>query len=210
MTDSSSVIMEETEVPLNFGEEDELDRRKKLKHPVAVFFHMIFRGSAIVAYLLCGLFSTSFITNFVVIVILLSMDFWTVKNITGRLLVGLRWWNYVDDDGKSHWIYESRKDKGGSKVSAVESRLFWLSLVISEVIWMILFFGTIFTFNLKWIMVVIVGIIMNGANLYGYIRCKLGAKKKLSSVASNFLGAQLFRSMLSTATKPAESSGEQK
>ena len=37
------------------------------------------------------------------------MDFWTVKNITGRLLVGLRWWNYVDDEGKSHWVYESRK-----------------------------------------------------------------------------------------------------
>ena len=27
----------------------------------------------------------------------------------GRLLVGLRWWNYVDEKGESHWIYESRK-----------------------------------------------------------------------------------------------------
>lgn len=78
-------------------------------------------------------------------ILLLSMDFWTIKNITGessahmymmfhilfqilltvnsflspsylvfsffsgRLLVGLRWWNYVDDNGKSHWVYESRK-----------------------------------------------------------------------------------------------------
>lgn len=24
-------------------------------------------------------------------------------------MVGLRWWNYVDDDGKSHWVFESRK-----------------------------------------------------------------------------------------------------
>lgn len=37
------------------------------------------------------------------------MDFWTVKNVTGRLMVGLRWWNYVDDDGKSHWVYETKK-----------------------------------------------------------------------------------------------------
>lgn len=29
--------------------------------------------------------------------------------LLGRLLVGLRWWNYVDDDGKSHWVYEARK-----------------------------------------------------------------------------------------------------
>lgn len=59
--------------------------------------------------MLCGWFVNSFITSFVIIVLLLSMDFWTVKNITGRLMVGLRWWNYVDDDGKSHWVFESRK-----------------------------------------------------------------------------------------------------
>lgn len=32
-----------------------------------------------------------------------------MKNVTGRLMVGLRWWNYVDDDGVSHWVFESRK-----------------------------------------------------------------------------------------------------
>lgn len=32
-----------------------------------------------------------------------------VQNITGRLMVGLRWWNQVDDDGRSHWVFESRK-----------------------------------------------------------------------------------------------------
>lgn len=58
---------------------------------------------------MCGWFSDSFIASFVTVVLLLSMDFWTVKNITGRLMVGLRWWNYVDDDGKSHWIFEARK-----------------------------------------------------------------------------------------------------
>lgn len=24
-------------------------------------------------------------------------------------MVGLRWWNYIDDEGKSHWVFESRK-----------------------------------------------------------------------------------------------------
>ncbi len=56
------------------------------RHPVAVLFHLLFRVSAVVAYLLCNWFSSSFIVNFVVIVILLSMDFWTVKNITGQCL----------------------------------------------------------------------------------------------------------------------------
>lgn len=79
------------------------------RHPYVSFFHVAFRVAAILGYMLCGMFSDSFITSFVTVILLLSMDFWTVKNITGRLMVGLRWWNYVDDDGKSHWIYESRK-----------------------------------------------------------------------------------------------------
>lgn len=33
------------------------------------------------------------------------------QNVTGRLMVGLRWWNQVDDDGRSHWVFEARKVK---------------------------------------------------------------------------------------------------
>lgn len=44
-------------------------------------------------------------------------------------------------------------------------------------------------------MVVCVGIVLNGANLYGYIRCKLGSKKKISSMATSFLGQQVFSSV---------------
>lgn len=39
----------------------------------------------------------------------LSMDMFCIQNVTGRLLVGLRWWNQVDENGKSHWVFESRK-----------------------------------------------------------------------------------------------------
>ena len=41
----------------------------------------------------------------------LCCDFWTVKNVSGRLLVGLRWWNYIDDQGTSHWMFEQAKVK---------------------------------------------------------------------------------------------------
>ena len=63
------------------------------RHPVAVFFHLLFKVGTILLYLLCGWFSDSFITNFVLIVILLSMDFWTVKNISGKrtVKIGKSW-----------------------------------------------------------------------------------------------------------------------
>lgn len=78
-------------------------------HPYVTCFHLAFRGLALLTYILGGWFSSSFITIFVFTILLLSADFWTVKNITGRLLVGLRWWNYIDDDGQSHWVYESKE-----------------------------------------------------------------------------------------------------
>ena len=87
----------------------------RIKHPVVTFFHLLFRTLAIIgnqpqiniiklivmgrliyiyilnqAYLLCGWFSEGFIGSFVAIILLLSLDFWTVKNITGRIMAGLR------------------------------------------------------------------------------------------------------------------------
>ena len=56
--------------------------------------------------------------------LLLALDFWTVKNVSGRLLVGLRWRNevlqaaiqaiafnnsQVSADGTAKWVFESRK-----------------------------------------------------------------------------------------------------
>ncbi|XP_025831383.1 uncharacterized Golgi apparatus membrane protein-like protein CG5021 isoform X2 [Agrilus planipennis] len=106
MSDTKAPLLSED--ILAFGEEDNV-QPEKLLHPYVTFFHLCFRVTSIVAYIMCGWFSSSFITSFVVVVILLSMDFWTVKNITGRLMVGLRWWNYVDEDGNSHWVYESKQ-----------------------------------------------------------------------------------------------------
>ena len=35
--------------------------------------------AAIVVYIICGLFSSSFVTNYVIVVVLLMLDFWTVS-----------------------------------------------------------------------------------------------------------------------------------
>lgn len=58
---------------------------------MVVLSHIGFRGAALFTYFFANFIISSFIIQFLVILTLLSMDFWTVKNITGRLLVGLRW-----------------------------------------------------------------------------------------------------------------------
>jgi len=76
-------------------------------HPTAAVFHVAFKLGAVASYLLLGIFTKSFVVQFVLTVTLLAFDFWTVKNVSGRLLVGLRWWNDVDEDGAGTWRFET-------------------------------------------------------------------------------------------------------
>ncbi|XP_060108379.1 Golgi apparatus membrane protein TVP23 homolog B-like [Heteronotia binoei] len=189
---------DDTEDVSLFDADDKMSRRSKkskIKHPVASFFHLFFRVSAVIVYLLCELFSNSYIACVVTIILLLSCDFWAVKNVTGRLMVGLRWWNQVDDDGKSHWVFEARKASARRKkvTSEAESRIFWLGLITCPLLWVIFAFSALFSFKVKWLAVVILGVTLQGANLYGYIRCKVGSRKNLTSLATFYLGKQFLQ-----------------
>ncbi|NWR32399.1 TV23A protein, partial [Tachuris rubrigastra] len=158
------------------------------RHPLATFFHLFFRVSAIVTYLFCDWFSNSFVACFVTILLLLSFDFWSVKNVTGRLLVGLRWWNQIDEDGKSHWVFEAKRVSTIAASTEAEARIFWLGLIICPAIWTLFLFSTLFSLKLKWLALVIAGISLQAANLYGYIHCKLGGQKTISRVTSRLFG----------------------
>ncbi|XP_034939079.1 uncharacterized Golgi apparatus membrane protein-like protein CG5021 isoform X2 [Chelonus insularis] len=180
-----------------FGEEDEV-QSGKLKHPYVTLFHLAFRTLAIVVYMFCSWFTDGFIGSFVTIMLLLSMDFWTVKNITGRLMVGLRWWNYIDDDGKSHWIFESKKEQQLSRINPTEARIFWLGLIIYPLLWGIFFIAALFSFKFKWLLLVCIAFVLNGANLYGYVKCKMGKDKNISAATSDFLRKQVMQNVMSS------------
>ena len=75
---------------------------------MALFFHLFFRALAIVVYIIPFVHRNSYVISFVTITMLLAFDFWTVKNISGRLLVGLRWWNEINEDGTNSWLFESK------------------------------------------------------------------------------------------------------
>ncbi|XP_076739334.1 Golgi apparatus membrane protein TVP23 homolog B isoform X1 [Maylandia zebra] len=123
------------------------------------------------------------------------------SNVSGRLLVGLRWWNQVDENGKSHWVFESKKTHSKNTKSSAESRVFWLGLLVCPIFWILFVFSTVFSFNIKWLVVVILGLVLQWANLYGYVRCKVGRKSNLRNMAKNYLGVQILK----RATKQPES-----
>ncbi len=75
---------------------------------------------------------------FILTVLLLATDFYYTKNIAGRRLVGLRWWNEVDTAvGDSRWIFESA-DPETRTINATDKRFFWLAMYAQPALWVAL------------------------------------------------------------------------
>ncbi|KAL9305534.1 Golgi apparatus membrane protein-like protein ECHIDNA [Arabidopsis thaliana] len=121
-------------------------------NPRTCLFHVLFKGAALAFYILSALFFNSFVIIFVVTVLLAALDFWVVKNVSGRILVGLRWWNEINDLGESVWKFESldqevsfssliHKDMGSAcremwgcslaRMNKKDSWLFWWTLYLA-------------------------------------------------------------------------------
>jgi len=127
------------------------------------------------------------IIPFVITILMLVFDFWVVKNVSGRLLVGLRWWNEVKEDGSSQWIFESLEDR--AFLNPNEVRLFWISTFVPPLVWII------FTLNalikvppwIEWGILCILGVILSIANLVGYIKCARDARKRVKNMAVGYV-----------------------
>ena len=82
-------------------------------NPVACLFHVGFKGASIFSFMFLNAMLNEEILTFIIVVVLAAFDFWTVKNVTGRLLVNLKWDSYIDQFGNEVMVYESdesRKD----------------------------------------------------------------------------------------------------
>ena len=146
-------------------------------HPVAAFFHLAFKSGALVLYVLGGWFGVDYVSTFVLSVLLLAFDFWTVKNVTGRLLVGLRWWVAIREDGSNEWLFESAP---GAQVPALDYRIFWWTLYAAPAAWAVLGVLALITLDVEWLLVTVVALGLTGACARHRIRrtlccCRVGA-----------------------------------
>eukprot|EP00560_Eucampia_antarctica_P005011 CAMPEP_0197836906 /NCGR_PEP_ID=MMETSP1437-20131217/30433_1 /TAXON_ID=49252 ORGANISM="Eucampia antarctica, Strain CCMP1452" /NCGR_SAMPLE_ID=MMETSP1437 /ASSEMBLY_ACC=CAM_ASM_001096 /LENGTH=273 /DNA_ID=CAMNT_0043443467 /DNA_START=76 /DNA_END=897 /DNA_ORIENTATION=+ len=155
-------------------------------HPIACFFHFLFKSSALFLYTFAKYFTgksevsgADFITITVFCILLLAADFWVVKNITGRLLVGLRWWNQVEANGVSRWVYESAETPNKNKF---DNTIFWAVLYAAPSVWMFLFFTALITLKFQWLVTVSMGIALTGSNLYGYYKCSTDQRQKVQQM----------------------------
>ena len=94
------------------------------------FLCILSQAAALAFYILSALFIDNFVIIFVVTVLLAALDFWVVKNVSGRILVGLRWWNEINDLGESVWKFECLDHEVGIQYFPCLDPLQWCNLSI--------------------------------------------------------------------------------
>ncbi|KAG4909931.1 hypothetical protein JHK82_055954 [Glycine max] len=123
-------------------------------NPRTCFFHVLFKAAALAFYILSALFIDNFVIIFVVTVLLAALDFWVVKNVSGRILVGLRWWNEINDLGESVWKFEC--------------------LDHEAILWIVLAIFSLIRLQADYLLVVGVCLTLSIANIVGFTKCKKG------------------------------------
>ncbi|KAL1952018.1 hypothetical protein VTO73DRAFT_1167 [Trametes versicolor] len=145
-------------------------------HPLVLFFLYFFRVAAITVYILCGFFISNYVLSSVIVVVLLAMDFWNCRNVAGRRLVGLRYWNQVDDDGSSYWVFESRDPS--RPANPIDSKMFWIAVYTFPLLWLALLIVSFLKFNLSFVPIVVLALVFNVTNGIGFTYADRDAKQK--------------------------------
>jgi len=145
-------------------------------HPLALFFLYFFRIAAIAVYILCGWFTSNYVLSTVLVVVLLAVDFWNCRNVSGRTLVGLRFWNQVDEDGESYWVFESRDPS--RPANPVDSRMFWIALYVFPLLWAALLIVSLLKLGFAFIPIVLLALVFNITNVIGFTYADRDAKQK--------------------------------
>jgi len=156
-------------------------------HPFTLLCYLGFRIGSLLMYLFGVLFIRNFVLVFILTLILLSVDFYYLKNIAGRRLVGLRWWNEVNtSNGESHWVFES-SDPNTRTQNATDKRFFWLSMYATPALWVGLAIVAIFRLsNVIWLSLVVIALILTITNTVAFSRCdKFSQASSLTSSVLN-------------------------
>lgn len=128
------------------------------------------------------MFINNEIMAFVFIIVFSAMDFWTVKNVTGRILVNLRWWSECDESGSEKWVFESNDNPEIRKgVGATDSFVFWTGLYVTPLLWGFFGFIDLIGFKFFWMYVCILCFILSFTNTMAYYQCQKDHQTKLKS-----------------------------
>lgn len=146
-------------------------------------FHILFKVGALVCYIAGRHILGNYVLTFITTVVLCAFDFWTVKNVTGRLLVGMRWWNDIKEDGSSEWYFESIADE--SSIDAKDRSIFWGALYVWPLLWLIFMILNFLSFTWDWLLLISMAFGFAASNVVGYWKCSKDQKRQMRDWAKS-------------------------
>lgn len=122
-------------------------------------------------------FKNPLIIKLVTVFISGYIDFWFLKNISGRVLVGLFWYHKIEDSGKERIIYECKRDE--KKNNSLNSKIFWFLLIFIFFVWCIIFFYNIISLSFNKSLICFNPFCFNLINCYCFYKCSDEQKEML-------------------------------
>ncbi|KAL4488404.1 hypothetical protein ABPG72_019254 [Tetrahymena utriculariae] len=169
----------------NFAEKGEQALMKRVdfsksNHPTACFFHLLFKALALICHLVLGIFMDTLKVHYFII-IFSSLDFWVVKNVTGRLLIGLRWWSEQKDDNTTKWVFECKINK---EENSFNFNVFWSLQIIAVISWATLLVINMIGFDIGDSAVCAYSLFTTFWNAYYFYKCNTKQKQGLKKLAA--------------------------
>ena len=162
-----------------------LDFIKKSKSPQVALMTVSLKLLALIIFLFFNIFTSNEALVMIIVISLIAADFWYTKNISGRILVGLRWWNNYDANTQENtWKFESKNE---IKEPNIDRKTFWFSLYGFAGIWLILFIWECIMFNFNWAFLCLISLVISGTNVYGFFRCSKVQQQKAGVLAALIL-----------------------
>lgn len=158
-----------------------MDLLQQSSQPNIVALHLFFGALPILFYTIFGIFLPDSVSQFTAVVLLSATNFWLVKNVTGRKLVGLRWWAdsliTLDNDGQvKRWSFEAKKAPW--EANKTDSQVFWWTLYGEAAVWMGLVVMAFLSVSVYWTVCAGLSLALHAINLIGYSKCDKDAAKR--------------------------------
>lgn len=148
-------------------------------NPIAFYFAI--QLLPYLAFILFLLFHIPILHITIIILILIGINFWFIKNVNGMQLVGLRW-KLSFSNG---FEYYSKPNPFVPR--AIDSNSFWIGFFVFIILWIIAFIISIFLTSTFLCIVCLIGFLSEFINLNMFMRSHKSAKNQAEHAALEIL-----------------------
>ncbi len=153
---------------------------KKSTYPMISLLTVLIKLASIISFFLFSIFLSNEAIIMFIVVLFGACDFWITKNISGRFLAGLRWYNLLKLETNTEiWVFEGKNE---NNADFIDKGIFWYSLYFNDIVWIILFLWEIIRLKFDWSFICLILIIFTFTNTYGFYR-----SSNIQQKGTNFL-----------------------